>query len=155
VILPVKIKLLRPTSQLPRYMTAGAAACDVYADLYGDLPYNFKEASRHCFRIHQWETIAIPLGFALEMDPEFHAVIKTRSGSAKKGIELHFATIDPDFRGECHALVHGGPEGIRIEHGDRIGQMLFLPVYRAEFEQVEELSQTVRGGGGLGSTGVR
>jgi dUTP pyrophosphatase len=141
----VRVKLLRPTAQAPRYMTDGAAGADVFADLGGA-----------AFLIVQPRTTAkVPLGVALEIPPGFFGLLKGRSGLASRGHEGHVAAVDSDYRGEVCMLIHAGDEPLRIEHGDRVGQVLFLPVARATLEVADDLGETARGEGGFGSTGVR
>jgi dUTP pyrophosphatase len=148
----VRVKLLRPTAQAPRYMTDGAAGADVFADLGGGEcgPSYFSPEHTH----------KIPLGFAVEIPPGWVGILKGRSGLAAKGHEGHVAAIDSDYRGEVCMLLHvSGVDthgmDLRIEHGDRVGQILFMPAPQATLDVVDELSDTARGQGGFGSTGVR
>ena len=87
------------------------------------------------------------------------AVICARSGlSAKHGIALAngIGVVDPDYRGEIFvSVVNLSDKDYTIEDGERIAQLMFLPVIRAEFELSEQLSETERGEGGFGSTGSR
>lgn len=84
--------------------------------------------------------------------------MRPRSGlAAKHGISCVNApgTIDADYRGELKViLINHGAEDFVINRGDRIGQMVFAPVYQAVFEEVDELDDTARGTGGFGSTGI-
>jgi dUTP pyrophosphatase len=150
----VRIKLLRPTSKAPQYMTAGAAGADVFADLtnWQGTPYGVSLAPDRTHRI--------PLGFAIEIPPGHVGLLKGRSGLASKGHDAHVAAIDSDYRGEVCMLLHvdgAATEGDRlyIEHGDRVGQLLIVPAPQYAFRAVDELSETERASGGFGHTGVR
>lgn len=146
----VRIKLLRQTSRPPQYMTAGAAGADVFADIQGwrGMP------TAH---LANGSTYKIPLGFSIEVPPDMVGILKGRSGLATRGHEVHVAAIDSDYRGEVCMLLHVSDcDGdLRVDHGDRVGQILFIPVARASFELVDKLSDTERGSGGFGSTGAR
>jgi dUTP pyrophosphatase len=147
----IRIKLLSPTAKAPQYMTAGAAGADVFASLGGDGEVDYFRPER---------TARIPRGFAIEIPPGWVGLLKGRSGLASRGHDAHVAAIDSDYRGEVCMLLHvngattyGDP--LRIEHGERVGQLLIVPAPQYEFRVVDELSETVRGSGGFGSTGAR
>ena len=95
--------------------------------------------------------IAIPQGFEVQIRP--------RSGlAAKKGITVLNTpgTIDADYRGELKIiLINHSKENFVIKNGERIAQMVVCPVIQAKLEEVEELSNTDRGSGGFGSTGIK
>lgn len=164
---PVRVKLLRPGCQAPKYMSEHAAAADCFADikeLYRSegLRLNIPCAVREAIPgdanwvVHPGQTTFIPLGFAIEIPVGFVGVLKGRSGHAKQGSEGHLAFIDPDYRGEVAMILHGGREGAVVRHGERIGQIAVMPAWRPvddAFEVVDELSPTARGTGGFGSTG--
>lgn len=146
--LTVKVKRL-PNAQgldLPRYETALAAGCDVRAAI--DEPIVLKPGER----------FMVPTGLAMAMPPGWEAQMRPRSGlAAKHGIACVNApgTIDADYRGELKViLINHGAEDFTINRGERIGQMVFAPVFQARFEEVEDLDETERGAGGFGSTGV-
>ena len=146
--LNVRIKRL-PHAQgleLPRYETELAAGCDVRAAVTE--PLTLKPGER----------FMVPTGIAIAMPPGWEAQMRPRSGlAAKHGISCVNApgTIDADYRGELKViLINHGSDDFTINRGDRIGQMVFAPVFQAVFEEVEELDETVRGSGGFGSTGV-
>jgi dUTP pyrophosphatase len=147
----IRIKLLSPTAKAPQYMTAGAAGADVFADLG-------REGEVGHFRTNH--THRIPLGFAVEIPTGWVGILKGRSGLAARGHEGHVAAIDSDYRGPVAMLLHvDGVEtlgrDLQITHGDRIGQILFVPAPQFELEVVAELSDTARGSGGFGHTGSR
>ncbi len=131
---------------LPRYETALAAGCDVRA------------AVTEALVIKPGERFMVPTGIAIAMPPGWEAQMRPRSGlAAKHGISCVNApgTIDADYRGELKViLINHGADDFVVNRGDRIGQMVFAPVYQAVFEEVNELDDTARGSGGFGSTGV-
>ena len=130
---------------LPRYHSAQAAGVDLMADL---------EASRV---LRPLERAAIPTGIALEIPPGFEGQVRARSGRAlSEGLALVNSpgTIDADYRGEIRVIVINlGAAPITIRHGDRIAQMVFAPVARAEIVEAERLGESPRGAGGFGHTG--
>jgi dUTP pyrophosphatase len=141
----VKIRRLAHAADLPlpHYATLGASAVDVYATLGGEL-------------VNSGDRAKVPLGIALEIPEGYEAQIRPRSGLAdREGLYVHLGTIDSDYRGELAAIIintSGVP--VRWMKGARIAQLVFCPVARANFVEVEELSATARGIGGFGSTGV-
>lgn len=142
----VKFTLIRPGAKAPAYATAGSAAADLCAML--DAPLTLAPAER---------TI-LPTGVAIQLPgPEWVALICARSGlGAKHGITLPngVGVIDSDYRGELRvALVNLGEEAYTIQPGDRVAQLMILPVAQAQFCPVEKLDETDRGTGGFGSTG--
>ena len=100
----------------------------------------------------------MPTGLYIEVPSGYEAQIRARSGLAvKKGIGLvnGIGTIDADYRGEIKvALINWGQEPFVIHDGDRIAQMVIAAYTKAELVEVEELSETERGAGGFGHTGV-
>lgn len=130
---------------LPRYETALAAGCDVRAAVTA--PVTLKPGER----------FMTPTGIAIAMPPGWEAQMRPRSGlAAKHGIACVNSpgTIDADYRGELRViLINHGAEDFVINRGDRIGQMVFAPVFQAAFEEADELDETARGAGGFGSTG--
>ena len=98
------------------------------------------------------------LNFFLKMRDDVVAVMAGRSGlGAKHGITLAngIGIIDSDYRGELRAtLINNGNEPFKVCDGDRIAQLMFMPVMQAAFIEADELDETERGTGGFGSTGV-
>lgn len=142
----LKIKLLNENAALPERASDGAAGYDLRACL--DAP---KELS-------PGEIFAVPTGIAIELpSKELVAMLCARSGLAiKHGITLANAVgiIDSDYRGEIKAgLINLGSEPFVINPGERIAQMLIMPVALPEIEVAAELTDTERGSGGFGSTG--
>lgn len=141
---PVRVKVvLLEGAQVPVYGTAGSAGCDVRA-----LEGAFIEPGERCL---------VPTGVRLELPEGWECQIRPRSGLAlKHGITVlnSPSTIDSDFRGAIQILLYNSSDKLYvIEKGERIAQFVFAPVSRAEFEIVDELSETERGVGGFGSTG--
>jgi dUTP pyrophosphatase len=142
----ILVKRLHPSAILPRYMSSGAAGCDVTACL--EAPIELAPLGR----------AAVPTGLALEIPEGFEVQVRPRSGLAiKKGLTIVNApgTIDSDYRGELKVLlVNLSTETVRVENGERIAQLIMQKVEQAEWAWTEELSATERGVGGFGSTGV-
>ncbi len=150
----VTIRVLRdaeadPGVALPSYATAGAAGADLRA--------NFPD--RGGMTLAPGARALVPTGLRLEIPEGYEVQIRPRSGLAlKHGVTLPNApgTIDWDYRGPLGVIVlNAGAEAFTISHGDRIAQMVVAPVVRAVFETVEDLSESARGDGGFGATGVR
>lgn len=147
--IPVKILLSRGMS-VPTYATDGSAAVDLRAAIEEDSPVTIAPGAR----------ALIPTGIAIAPESrEVVAILAARSGLAiKKGIRLSngIGVIDADYRGEiCVGLHNTGSEPFVVNRGDRIAQMMFMPVYGAEFIEAQSLDETARGVGGFGSTGTK
>ena len=143
----VEIKKLDERAIIPTYGTEFSAGADIYALLDEPLTINPGETKF----IHTGLAIAIPEGFV--------GLNFARSGMAsKRGLAPanKVGVIDSDYRGEVMvALYNQGNVPQTIENGDRVAQMVFVPYYAAEFELKDELSETLRGEGGFGSTGTK
>lgn len=143
----ILIQKLRDGVDIPQYETAGAAGCDVRAWV------------KEPVFVHPGETKFIPLGFAMALPENMAALLLPRSGlGTKSGIVLGnlVGLIDSDYRGEVAVAVwNRNTEGMpfKIGRGDRIAQMVIVPVLRAECVEVDSLECTERGAGGFGSTG--
>ncbi len=141
----LKIERLPHNKVLPEYKTDGAAGMDLCAAI--DEPIELKPLERKL----------IPTGFKIELEHGYEAQIRPRSGmSIKHGITLIncVGTIDEDYRGEvCVAVVNVSNEAYTIEPQERIAQMVITKYEQAKIEVVAELTETVRGAGGFGSTG--
>lgn len=110
------------------------------------------------FEIGPGEKAAIPAGLAIEIrEPSVAAYVFSRSGlGTKEGLTVSqgVGVIDPDYRGEIKiSLLNTSGEPRRIRRGQRIAQMVFMPVFQGIITQVDELGETDRGAGGFGSTG--
>jgi dUTP pyrophosphatase len=131
---------------LPDYATSGSAGLDLRACL-----------EQTCV-LNPGETVLIPTGLAIHInDTQLAAVLLPRSGLGHKhGIVLGnlVGLIDSDYQGQVFvSLWNRGSSAFNIHVGDRIAQMVFVPVVQVEFEQVEEFGDSVRGTGGFGHTG--
>lgn len=136
---------------LPAYQTGGAAGADVCA--------NFPTDQREGVTLEPGARVLVPTGLRMEIPEGYEVQVRPRSGLAlKHGITLPNTpgTIDSDYRGPLGVIVmNAGSEPFHIAHGDRIAQLVVAPVLQARFEITEGLSETGRGAGGFGSTGVR
>jgi dUTP pyrophosphatase len=139
------------TIPLPGYQTVGAAGADLCANL---LP----EDRESGFTLDPMRRAVIPTGIRIEIPVGYEVQIRPRSGLATRfGISVPNSpgTIDSDYRGPLGvALINLGSVPYTIRHGDRIAQMVVAPVVQAQFQVVENLTETDRGTGGFGSTGV-
>jgi dUTP pyrophosphatase len=137
---------------LPSYETAGAAGADIRANLPPD-------QRAEGVTLAPMQRMIVPTGLRVEIPTGFEMQIRPRSGLAlKHGITLPNTpgTIDSDYRGPLGvALVNLSDQPYTVQHGDRIAQMIVAPVVQAVFEVVETLSDTARGTGGFGSTGLK
>jgi len=140
----VKFKKLHKDAQLPTYATPGSAGMDLYA--CNDETITLWPGT---------EALLIPTGLAMELPPGYEAQIRPRSGLSLKGLSVANSpgTVDEDFRGEVKVIMRNHGHTFQIHKGDRIAQMVIVPVQQAVIEEVEELSDTQRGVGGFGSTG--
>lgn len=133
---------------LPSYETALAAGADIRAAVNAQDPMVLAPGER----------ALIPTGFCMALPAGYEAQIRPRSGLAfKHGITCLNTpgTIDADYRGEVKVLlINHGAESFTIQRGERVAQMVIAPIVQAEFKAVAELSETVRGAGGFGSTGT-
>jgi len=138
------------TIPLPGYQTVGAAGADLCANL---LP----EDRESGFTLDPMRRAVIPTGIRIEIPVGYEAQIRPRSGLATRfGISVPNSpgTIDSDYRGPLGvALINLGSVPYTIRHGDRIAQMVVAPVVQAQFQVVENLTETDRGTRGFGSTG--
>jgi dUTP pyrophosphatase len=148
----LKFKRLTDTARLPTRATAGAVCFDLYAD-------------ERCWLDDMRTRRTVPTGIAIELPPGHAALVCSRSGLAhKEGIQVLNApgVIDEDYRGEIKVILGRMPfspqwpseDIFMIERGDRIAQLMIIPIPQFEVVEVTDLSTTERGAGGLGSTGV-
>lgn len=142
----LKIKKLREEAVLPERKTPGSAGYDLCACIAGD------------FTIEPGELVILPTGLAAEIPEGCAGMIFTRSGlGVKHGIAVGngVGVIDSDYRGEIHVgLRNNSRTAYTISPGDRIAQLIVMPVCLPEVVEIEELSETERGAGGFGSTGI-
>ena len=161
----IKAKRLSDTAKLPTYGSEKAACCDLYADL-----------SDHCITLNPdvevrnisgnengpiqrvgiapHSTIKIPTGWAFQPPEGYMLQILQRSGLASKGLIPIGGIVDNDYNSEIIViLLNTSDDYIFVNNGDRVAQMAIRKYYQAEFDIVNELEATVRGGNGFGSTG--
>ena len=142
--LKVLIKRLDPSVPLPRYAKGGDAGADL--------------VTTKDFTLAPGERAIIPTGISIALPDGYVALVHPRSGLAiKHGVTMVNApgTVDAGFRGElqCIMINHDPKESVIFKRGDRIAQLVFQKVERAEFVEVDELPGSGRGTGGFGSTG--
>lgn len=138
----IRFKKLYPEAQMPTYAHPGDAGMDLYAS---------KEAT-----VWAYHRAIISTGIAMEIPRGYFGMIRPRSGLAvKHGITATSSgVIDSGYRGEIKVLLHNlGTQDYDIAVGDRIAQLLILPVLHAILEETDELSTSYRGQAGHGSTG--
>lgn len=143
----VGIKKLSSKAILPSYGSEYAAGADLYACVDEEL------------NINPHETVLVPTGLAVELPLGFAGLIYARSGLAtKKGLAPanKVGVVDCDYRGEVKVALHNHSEVAQtVAVGERIAQLVIMPYLTAEFVESDELSETVRGAGGFGSTGTK
>lgn len=146
--IPVKVKKLENfRGELPAYESEHASGFDLRAQLKEPLV------------LEPGKRVLVPTGLAFEIPPGYEIQVRPRSGwASKKGVTVVNTpgTVDADYRGEVKiALVNLGEERLEILDQDRVAQAVLCPVVQARLEPVAELSETARGSGGFGSTGLR
>ena len=141
----VNIKKLTETAKLPERGSAYAAGYDLFADL------------QETIEIKPHEKYMINTGVAMEIPEGYWGGVFARSGlSAKEGLRPAncVGVVDADYRGEVKVALHNDGDVVRIiVPGQKVAQLVVVPFLAVEFEEVKELSDTVRGAGGFGSTG--
>tara|TARA_B100000941_G_C28178914_1_gene386085 strand:- start:161 stop:601 length:441 start_codon:yes stop_codon:yes gene_type:complete len=143
----ILIKKLSKNSNLPKYATSGSSGMDLVANIEKSII------------IEPGRTSIIPTGISVSIPKNFEIQIRPRSGLAAKNhitVLNTPGTIDADYRGEIKViLINLGNQKFIIEKGTRIAQMVLCPVTRAKLKVVDELEETLRGGSGFGSTGIK
>jgi dUTP pyrophosphatase len=141
----VLIKKLSPEVQLPSYKTSGASGMDLMAFIKSSVTIKPKTSS------------LIPTGLSIAFSENYEVQIRPRSGlAAKNNISVLNTpgTIDSDYRGEIKVIIYNhGNNDFLINNGDRIAQMILMPVVKMELEETNDFPETIRGEGGFGSTG--
>lgn len=141
----INIKKLDDKAVIPSYGSEYAAGADLYACMDGDIS------------IQPQETVLVHTGIAMEIPEGYAGFIYARSGLAsKKGLAPanKVGVVDADYRGEIMVALHNhGNQTQTVEPGERVAQLVIAPYVLGNFHVVEELSDTVRGEGGFGSTG--
>ncbi|MBQ9729188.1 MAG: dUTP diphosphatase [Clostridia bacterium] len=143
----IAVKKLDERAVLPTYGSEFAAGADLYAVTDGDVEFA------------PGETKFIHTGLALEIPEGYAGLIYARSGLACKrslAPANKVGVVDSDYRGEVMVALHNHSNTVqKIASGERIAQLVIAPFLKVEYEQAEELGNTVRGEGGFGSTGTK
>ena len=127
---------------MPKYAHPG----DVGMDMFSMEDYDLRPGERRLF----------PCGFAAEFPPGYAAIVKDKSSISKAGLHTMGGVFDAGYRGEYNThLVNLSTESYTIEEGDKVSQLVIIPVAIAEIEETDNLSESERGAGGLGSTGIK
>lgn len=136
---PLYVKRLVPEAKLPTRAYVGDAGWDLYS-------IESKSLARHCFE--EFRT-----GIAVEIPTGYYGQIAARSSSGKKGMIVHPGVIDSGYRGEISLFIRNLGMDVNIVKGDKIAQMLILPVPASYIVEVEELTKSARGLNAMGSSG--
>ena len=143
----IQIKKLSNEVLTPKYETSGSSGMDIAAYIERDIIIN------------PGEKALIPTGFSLSVPRGYEVQIRPRSGLAvKKGVTVLNTpgTIDSDYRGEIKViLINLSKDEFSVKSGERIAQMVVCPIKQVIVEEVKELTETIRGIGGFGSTGTK
>ena len=144
-MIKVLIKKLSHKAQIPIYKTEGSSGMDLMA------------LTEDKIVIKPNKSTLVPTGLSIAIPNDTEIQIRPRSGLAVKSnisVLNTPGTIDSDYRGELKVILfnHGDKEFI-INNGDRIAQMVLVPIFKVQFEEVQDLPETIRGSGGFGSTG--
>ena len=144
-MIKVLIKKLSHKAQIPIYKTEGSSGMDLMA------------LTEDKIVIKPYKSALVPTGLSVAIPNDTEIQIRPRSGlAAKSSISVLNTpgTIDSDYRGELKVILfnHGDKEFI-INNGDRIAQMVLVPILKVQFAEVQDLPKTIRGSGGFGSTG--
>lgn len=139
------IKVLNKSKNpLPKQATEGSAGMDLLANLAEDII------------LKPQENRLVPTGIHLELPQGFEAQIRPRSGLSKRQILVFLGTVDSDYRGEIFvSMMNLSQEEFKIENGLRIAQMVIAKYETVTLKESNELSETERGAGGFGSTGLK
>jgi len=136
----IKIKKLHDDVKVPNYAHPGDAGMDLY--------------SRDLRTLEQGEPHLFKLGFQMELPEGYVALIKDKSGLALKGLHTMGGVIEYTYRGEYGVILNNVTrKEIKIEPGQKIAQLIIVPIVTAGIEESVALSETKRGAGGFGSTG--
>ena len=141
----IKVKKLRPDAMIPRRATPGSTGFDLFACIDGDEAVALGTQPK-----------LVGTGIAIEAPAGYDIQIRPRSGLSARGVGVTFGTVDSDYRGEVMVTMYlFSPDAeFEVKHGDRIAQMVVGRAADLPLVEVDELSQTERGSGGHGSTGV-
>ena len=141
----VLIKKLNPKVKIPEYKSQGASGMDLLAFIGKSIIVAPKSSK------------LISTGLSVAFSQDYEIQIRPRSGlAAKNNISILNTpgTIDSDYRGEIKIIIYNhGKDDFIINNGDRIAQMILVPILKMELEETDNLPETIRGNGGFGSTG--
>ena len=141
----VLVKKLNSKAQLPKYKTSGSSGMDLMALIENPI------------KIKPQESALIATGISVAIPEDTEIQIRPRSGLAAKSCISVLntpGTIDSDYRGEIKIILFNhGKKDFTINNNDRVAQMVLMPILKTEFEEVEDLPETLRGSEGFGSTG--
>jgi len=144
-VVKILVKKLNPDVQLPAYKTSGASGMDLMAFL------------DHPIKLSPNSSCLVPTGLSVAFSEDYEVQIRPRSGlAAKNNISVLNTpgTIDSDYRGEIKIILFNhGREDFIINNKDRVAQMTLSPIIKIEFEEIDNLPDTLRGKSGFGSTG--
>jgi dUTP pyrophosphatase len=144
----LRIKKLNEKAVIPTYGSPYSAGADLYAVL-----------DRDKIEIPPHETVLVHTGLSFEIPEGYVGLVYARSGLAtKRGLAPanKVGVIDADYRGEVMVSLHNHSNTLQeIDNGERVAQIVIAPFLKVEFEESDELSDTVRGTGGFGSTGKK
>lgn len=140
-MLKVKISKTKENAIIPKYATLNDAGCDL--------------CSTEDYILEPGERLVVSSGLKMEIPIGFYGRVAPRSGlSVKNGIDTLAGVIDSGYRGEIGVvIINHGYEDFKIEKGTKVAQMIFEKIDQAEFEEVEELSNSERGAEGFGHSG--
>ena len=140
----LKVKRLRPGARLPERATEGSSGLDLFACI-----------EEPGYIVFGRQPVRVGTGIAIELPRGFDVQVRPRSGLSTKGVGVTLGTIDSDYRGEVLVTMYlfGDREEYRVNHGDRIAQLVIVRLADLPLTEVSELSVTARGSGGHGSTG--
>jgi len=141
----ILVKKLDSSVKLPSYKTEGSSGMDLMA------------LTNKSIKILPQKSYLVPTGISVAIPKNYEIQVRPRSGlAAKNNISVLNTpgTIDSDYRGELKVILfnHGSDEFL-INNGDRIAQIVLMPIHKIDFEEVDQLPETIRGEGGFGSTG--
>ena len=140
----LKVKLLREGARAPSRATPGSTGLDLYACIEGDGVIELGV-----------DVTLVPTGIALEVPAGYDVQVRPRSGLGRQGVNVVYGTIDADYRGEILVSMYtfGSRTSYRVQHGDRIAQLVVSRVEDVEVTLVEALGESERDRSGHGSTG--
>lgn len=139
----VKFKKFSELARAPKYAKPKDSGADLFIANLGELNGP----------LYPGHTAVVYADIALELPDGYEAQVRPRSSSGKRGLLVHWGTVDNQFRGSvgiCVTNIGMGPQILLV--GEKIAQLVFARVEQADFEEVDELNETERGAGGFGST---